>query len=156
MKEKKFIVKSVELALQGVRSNSGGPFGAIIVKNGKIIGAGWNQVTSKNDPTAHAEITAIREACKNINNFQLTDCEIYCSCEPCPMCLGAIYWSRISKVYYACDKNDAARSGFDDDFIYKELEIDHNKRRIKFINLPFDNCDAPFIEWNNKSDKIKY
>src|SRR6187402_191609 len=121
---KEFMLEAIELSFQGQRAGKGGPFGAVVVKDGKIIGRGFNQVTSNNDPTAHAEVVAIRDACKNLNDFQLAGCEIYTSCEPCPMCLGAIYWARPDKVYYANTRQDAADIDFDDSMIYEELEKD--------------------------------
>ena len=117
----KMMNEAVRVALESAQTKNGGPFGAIIVKNGEIVGIGKNSVTTKNDPTAHAEVMAIRDACQNLNTFQLDDCEIYTSCEPCPMCLGAIYWARLRKVYYAATQHDAAQIGFDDNFIYIEL-----------------------------------
>ena len=120
--EQQFIKKVIQLALDNVTGNTGGPFGAVVVKNGEMVGVGQNQVTRLNDPTAHAEIQAIREACQRLNTFQLDDCELYTSCEPCPMCLGAIFWARPKAVYYACTKEDAATIGFDDKFIYEQLE----------------------------------
>ncbi len=119
--DEKFMRHAIELAKRGVDSNFGGPFGAVVVKDNLIVGEGWNCVTSTNDPTAHAEVTAIRKACKHLNTFQLTDCVIYTSCEPCPMCLGAIYWSRPAKLFYGCTHEDAAAIGFDDHFIYDEI-----------------------------------
>jgi len=153
---KKFIKAAIEAALKGMQNNEGGPFGCVIVKDGKIIGTGNNRVTSTNDPTAHAEVTAIREACKNLKTFQLTGCILYTSCEPCPMCLGAIYWARPDKVFYGCTKSDAAHIGFDDDFIYNEIELPIDKRTI-----PFEECYRalalePFKVWEAKDDKIKY
>ena len=131
--EQKFLERAIELSGQGMQDQKGGPFGCVIVKDGKIIGEGCNQVTATNDPTAHAEIVAIRNACKNLNTFQLNDCEIYTSCEPCPMCLGAIYWARPRSVIYANTKNDAAAIGFDDQFIYDEIEKQGEQRKIRFI-----------------------
>ena len=121
--EEKFMQEAIELARNGIQNNEGGPFGAVVVKDGEVIGRGNNCVTSTNDPTAHAEVIAIRDACKNLGTFQLEGCVIYTSCEPCPMCLGAIYWARPAKVYYGCTKKDAADVDFDDAFIYKELEL---------------------------------
>jgi tRNA(Arg) A34 adenosine deaminase TadA len=148
--------KAVELAKQSVVSNQGGPFGAIVVKNGLIVGKGSNQVTSTNDPTAHAEVVAIREACRTLGTFQLDGCEIYTSCEPCPMCLGAIYWARPSKVYFACTKEDAASSGFDDQFIYDEIQIPLPERRIPFVQVGRDSALEAFRLWDQKPDKIEY
>ena len=131
--DEKMMDKAVRIALESAQTKNGGPFGAIIVKNGEIVGIGKNSVTTKNDPTAHAEVMAIRDACQNLNTFQLDDCEIYTSCEPCPMCLGAIYWARLQKIYYAATQHDAAQIGFDDNFIYIELAKEKSERFIKFI-----------------------
>jgi guanine deaminase len=155
MKEQ-FMLRAIELANNGMNSNDGGPFGCVIVKNGEIIGEGNNNVTGSNDPTAHAEIVAIRNACKNLNSFQLDDCEIYTSCEPCPMCLGAIYWARPSKLFYACTRADAANIGFDDDFIYKELNLSMEKRSISMVQILQTKGLEVFKNWMKKIDKIKY
>ena len=155
-REEKFMKEAIALSQNGVRNNEGGPFGCVIVKSDKIIGRGNNRVTSANDPTAHAEVVAIRDACKNLGTFQLEDCEIYSSCEPCPMCLGAIYWARPKMVYYANSREDAADIGFDDSMIYEELGIELVKRKIPIINLGRDEALKVFKEWQNKSDKIKY
>ena len=151
-----FMDKAIKKAIEGVLNNEGGPFGCVIIKEGKIIGSGNNRVTSTNDPTAHAEIIAIREACKNLNSFQLEDCILYSSCEPCPMCLGAIYWARPKKVYYACSKADAAKIGFDDAFIYKELNLENNKRSIPFEQIDRKKALNAFKAWEDKEDKIEY
>ena len=153
---KKYIKAAVEVALKGMQNKEGGPFGCVIVKDGKIIGRGNNKVTSTNDPTAHAEVTAIREACKYLNSFQLTGCVLYTSCEPCPMCLGAFYWARPDKVFYGSTKTDAANIGFDDDFIYKEIALPHGARSI-----PFEQCEReialePFKYWGSLEGKIEY
>jgi tRNA(Arg) A34 adenosine deaminase TadA len=156
-KEKnKFMLEAINMAREGMDTGDGGPFGAVIVKNGKIIGKGNNRVTSSNDPTAHAEIVAIRDACNNLKSFQLEDCEIYTSCEPCPMCLGAIYWARPKAVYYAANKNDAADAGFDDDFIYKEIAIPIADRKIPMIQLLQEKAQLIFTKWKEKTDKIEY
>lgn len=147
---------AIDLSLEGMNNNEGGPFGAIVVKDRKIIGKGNNRVTSTSDPTAHAEIVAIREACKNLGTFQLDDCIIYTSCEPCPMCLGAIYWARPQKVFYANTKQDAAAIGFDDDFIYKELELSLHKRQIPFEQIGREKALKVFKVWYEKPDKIEY
>lgn len=147
---------AIDLSISGMAKNEGGPFGAVVVKNGKIVGRGNNNVTSSNDPTAHAEVTAIRDACKNLNTFQLDGCEIYTSCEPCPMCLGAIYWARPDKVYFACTKNDAADAGFDDDFIYREIDLDFDKRSIVFEQLMRGEAKLAFDKWKEKEDKTAY
>ena len=130
MEGSSFMEKAIQMALRNVITNQGGPFGAIVVKDGKIIGTGRNEVTASNDPTAHAEMQAIRAACQYLNDFQLIDCEIYTSCEPCPMCIGAIYWARPKAVYYACTKEDAAKIGFDDQFIYEQLSLPMDQRNI--------------------------
>jgi len=148
--------RAVELARYAVENNLGGPFGAVVVKNGIIIGEGYNCVTSADDPTAHAEIVAIRNACRLLGGFQLEDCEIYSSCEPCPMCLGAIYWARPSTVYYGTTRHDAATAGFDDSFIYDELEITGEKRKIPAICLYDPDAVNIFGTWIVKEDKINY
>ncbi len=156
MDNKNFMKEAIELSINNVKSGKGGPFGAVVVKDGKIIARGANSVTSSNDPTAHAEVNAIREACKVLNTFQLDDCEIYTSCEPCPMCLGAIYWARPSKVYYANTKVDAAEINFDDDFIYKEIAKPLGERNLQFIQMSREEALVAFKEWTNKNDKIEY
>ena len=148
--------KAIQLALSNVSENYGGPFGAVVVKDGEIIGRGSNCVTQTNDPTAHAEIVAIREAAKNIGSFSLEGCEIYASCEPCPMCLGAIYWSRIDKLYYAATKEDAAKAGFDDSVIYKEIDLPKDKRSIPSIQLMREDAVKVFDDWNKSSNKTPY
>ncbi len=156
MANEKFMKAAVELALFGINSNAGGPFGCVVVKDGNIIGKGYNKVTSTNDPTAHAEVTAIREACNHLNSFQLEGCEIYTTCEPCPMCLGAIYWARPDKVYYGANQKDAAAIGFDDAFIYEEIPIAYDKRSIPFEQLGDEFTLEPFKAWNKKEDKTEY
>ncbi|MES2588133.1 MAG: nucleoside deaminase [Bacteroidota bacterium] len=151
-----FMREAIRLSLENMRSGKGGPFGAVIVKDGKIIARGFNQVTSSNDPTAHAEVVAIREACKELGTFQLDGCEIYTSCEPCPMCLGAIYWARPEKMYYANTKVDAANIGFDDQFIYEEIELPLSDRKLKCEHLLNDEALVVFKEWSEKQDKIEY
>jgi len=146
---------AIDLAEENIK-NGGGPFGAIIVKDGKIVGKGVNTVTSNNDPTAHAEINAIRNACKNLNSFQLNDCEIYSSCEPCPMCLGAIYWARPKELYFAASKSDAANAGFDDSFIYDEMNKNYNERKIKTIKIEHENKLSPFKQWIASESKTEY
>ena len=148
--------EAIALARNGIRSNEGGPFGAVIVKDGKVIGRGNNRVTSDNDPTAHAEVMAIRDACNNLNTFQLEGCEIYTTCEPCPMCLGAIYWARPARVYYGCSKQDAADIDFDDEFIYKELELPLDQRKVPFKQLKREEAITLFSEWEGKEDKEPY
>jgi len=139
MDDKYFIKEAINLALENVKSGNGGPFGAIVVKNGKIIATGTNSVTSENDPTAHAEVTAIRNACKELKTYQLEDCVIYSSCEPCPMCLGAIYWARPLKLVFASTKDDAALAGFDDSYIYDEIALTPDKRHLKTIQIDSKN-----------------
>src|SRR6202451_1105383 len=134
MKEK-FMRKAIGLSLSKMRGNHGGPFGAVIVRNGKIVGRGWNRVTSMDDPTAHAEVLAIRDACKKLKTFQLNDCELYTSCEPCPMCLAAVYWARMKKIYYANTRKDAAKIAFDDECIYREMAAPISRRKIPMKQL---------------------
>ena len=148
--------KAVELSLENMRAGKGGPFGAIIVRQGKIVGTGANHVTSDNDPTAHAEVVAIRDACKNLGTFQLDDCEIYTSCEPCPMCLAAIYWARPKALYYANTRKDAADIGFDDDFLYEELKKNLGERSLPIHQLDKSNALKVFDERKRKTDKIEY
>jgi len=152
----KFMRRAIALAQNGIDSNLGGPFGAIVVRDGEIIGEGWNQVTSTNDPTAHAEIVAIRNACARLGSFQLDDCVIYTSCEPCPMCLGAIYWARPARVYFAATREDAAKIGFDDQFIYEEIEKNFEHRQMKLANFLRDEALVVFRNWANKPDKTEY
>lgn len=156
MDHEKYMGEAVKAALKGMNANEGGPFGCIVVKDGEIVGRGNNKVTSSNDPTAHAEIIAIREACKNMGTFQLEDCIIYTSCEPCPMCLGAIYWARPKKVYFACNQQDAADIGFDDAFIYKEIALSYHERNIPFEQCARDYALEAFKLWQEKEDKIEY
>ncbi|MBR1626168.1 MAG: nucleoside deaminase [Bacteroidales bacterium] len=151
-----FLIRAINLAKENVNSGKGGPFGAVIVKDGEIIAEGTNTVTSALDPTAHAEINAIRNACKVLNDFDLSGCEIYTSCEPCPMCLSAVYWARIDKIYYAADQYDAAFGGFDDSFIYKEISLDRDKRSIASEQFLKEMGREPFNMWINKQDKIEY
>lgn len=155
-KDKEFIKRAITLSEEGMNNGAGGPFGALVVKDGEIIAEGYNQVTSANDPTAHAEVVAIREACKKLNTFQLADCVIYTSCEPCPMCLGAIYWARPKAVFYGCTKEDAAEIGFDDHFIYDEIDSGIENRSIRFINLERDAGKAVFEKWKVKEGRIDY
>ena len=151
----KFMSRAIELSMESV-NNGTGPFGAVIVKNEKIIAEGSNKVTSTNDPTAHGEIVAIREACKQLNNFSLSGCELYSSCEPCPLCLSAIYWARINKIYYANTREDAKNIDFDDSLIYTEINKDRNSRKIKMIQMHREEALEAFKIWKNKEDKIKY
>ena len=156
MDKNKYMQLAIDLAKDNVKKGFGGPFGAVIVKNGEVIAQAANSVTSTNDPTAHAEVNAIRQACKKLNTFNLSGCEIYASCEPCPMCLSAIYWARIDKVYVAATKKDAADAGFDDEFIYKELDLPETKRQLRTSELLMEEGQKPFIEWKQKADKITY
>ncbi len=148
--------EAIRLAEEGMQGGQGGPFGCVIVRGGGIIGRGQNRVTSTNDPTAHAEVTAIREACTRLQAFQLTDCELYTSCEPCPMCLSAIYWARIPTVFYANTRQDAAEIGFDDDFIYQQVPLAPEKRTIRMTSLLRAEALATFKGWATKADKIRY
>ncbi|MEG1555308.1 MAG: nucleoside deaminase [Bacteroidales bacterium] len=156
MYNKKFMEEAIALSRLCLETGQGGPFGAIVVKDGKVVGRGHNMVTALHDPTAHAEVMAIRDACKNLNTFQLEGCEIYTSCEPCPMCLGAIYWARPSKFYFAANKHDAANAGFDDSFIYKELEIPYRNRKIPAEQYEQSEANRVFQEWISFEKKIKY
>ena len=151
-----FMKMAIELSRSGMENGKGGPFGCVIVKDGKVIGKGSNSVLLTNDPTAHAEMVAIREACQNLGHFQLDGCDLYTSCEPCPMCLGAIYWSRPSRVFFANTKTDAAEIGFDDDFIYKELEIPKENRKIPFEHISQPDAIKVFKEWLSKENKELY
>ena len=147
---------AIRLSISKMREGCGGPFGAVIVKGGKIVGRGWNQVTSTNDPTAHAEVVAIRDACERLKTFQLDGCDLYTSCEPCPMCLSAIYWSRLRKVYYGNTRKDAAKIAFDDDFIYEQVALPIHKRTLVMTELLRDEALAAFKEWAAKTDKVRY
>ena len=155
-REEKFMIEAIKMSQKGVHENEGGPFGCIVVKGDKIVGRGNNKVTSTNDPTAHAEVVAIRDACKNIGAFQLDDCEIYTSCEPCPMCLGAIYWARPKVIYYANTRGDAAAIGFDDSMIYEEMSKSYADRKIPIIAISRDEALQVFKEWKEKADKKLY
>lgn len=154
--QKDFMREAIRLSLENVNSGNGGPFGAVIVKNGNIIARGVNAVTSTNDPTAHAEVVAIRNACKKLGSFQLNGCEIYCSCEPCPMCLGAIYWARPDKIYYANTKQDASNINFDDQFIYSELDVSIAERKLPTIQLLRNEAQTAFTQWQESTEKVKY
>lgn len=150
-----FMRKAIELSLKNIE-NGGGPFGAVIVKDGEIIATGVNRVTASCDPTAHAEVSAIREAAKKLGTFNLSGCEIYTSCEPCPMCLGAIYWARLDKMYYANTKTDAKNIGFDDSFIYDELELKPADRKLPSETLLHNEAIKAFETWASKEDKVEY
>lgn len=154
--DKKFMREAIKMSISGMLNNDGGPFGAVVVKNGKIVGRGNNKVTSTNDPTAHAEIVAIRDACKHLDSFQLDDCILYTSCEPCPMCLGAIYWARPKKIFYACTRHDAASINFDDAFIYEEIQAPIENRKIETVQMLQEEALEAFVKWKEKQDKIKY
>ncbi len=148
--------RAIALSLEMMRSGKGGPFGAVVVKDGAIVGEGYNQVTATNDPTAHAEVVAIRRACQALETFDLTGAEIYTSCEPCPMCLAAIYWARIGKIYYANDRSDAAAAGFRDDYLYDELPLPLDQRAVPIMPLLRAEGKAAFDEWMLKPDKVQY
>jgi guanine deaminase len=153
----KLMRRAIELAREGMDSGSGGPFGCVIAKDGQIVGEGLNKVTSTNDPTAHAEVVAIRDACAKLGMFQLDGCVVYTSCEPCPMCLGAIYWARPERIYMACNRDDAAEAGFDDAFIYNELcSTDFEQRKVPILSLMRDEGRAVFQSWIEKTDKTEY
>ena len=154
--KKQFMREAIRLSIDMMRCGKGGPFGAVVVKGNKIVGRGCNEVTSANDPTAHAEIVAVRQACRRLKTFQLTGCDLYTSCEPCPMCLSAIYWARIRNVFYANTRKDAAQIAFDDDFIYREVALPIRKRKLVMKQLLRDEALAAFVEWQGKSDKIPY
>jgi tRNA(Arg) A34 adenosine deaminase TadA len=155
-RDARFLEIAIELSRKGMKSGQGGPFGCIIVKGEEIIGEGSNRVTSSNDPTAHAEVVAIRMACQKLNSYQLTDCEIFTSCEPCPMCLGAIYWARPKRVVYANTKQEAAAIDFDDNFIYDEIGTDLALRKIPFIHYPHPKAKEVFEEWKHMEGKKLY
>lgn len=150
------MLRAIELSRKNMQAGAGGPFGAVIVKDDKIIGEGWNKVTSTNDPTAHAEVVAIRNACESAKNFSLEGAEIYTSCEPCPMCLAAIYWARIDKIFYANTRKDAANIEFDDDFLYQEIPKEIAQRKVPMIQCAHDEALAVFKEWQAKVDRIQY
>ncbi len=151
-----FMLRAIALSRDMMRAGRGGPFGAVVVKDGHIVAEGYNQVTSANDPTAHAEIVAIRETCRLLNTFSLKGCDIYASCEPCPMCLSAIYWARLDQIYYANSREDAARIGFDDEHLYAEVGRAVEQRQVPMVRLLGDEALAAFQEWEEKPDKIPY
>jgi guanine deaminase len=151
-----FMQRAIELSLENVRSGVGGPFAALVVRDGAVVATGTNQVTTAKDPTAHAEVVAIRGACQALHNFQLSDCELYTTCEPCPMCMGAIYWARLSRVYYANTRDDAARIGFDDSFIYDQLAIPLGERKIPMIPLMREEALDAFRAWESSQTKVRY
>ncbi len=156
MTHENYMREAIQLSIQMMEANHGGPFGAVIIKEGQIIGRGFNQVTTSNDPTAHAEVTAIRDACRNLNNFSLNGCDLYTSCEPCPMCLAAIYWARIDRIYYANTHLDAAAIDFDDAFLYTEIAKPIYQRTIPMVQLLRDEALTAFHKWREKHDKIPY
>lgn len=151
-----FMQEAINLSIQKMEANEGGPFGAVIVRNGEIVGRGWNRVTSTNDPTAHAEVVAIRNACDALGSYDLSDCEIYTSCEPCPMCLSAIYWARLRHIYFGNSRHDAADIGFDDAFIYDEIPQDPRLRQIPSTELMGEQAAEAFKRWQEKEDKLRY
>jgi len=151
-----FMREAIRISIQKMRNNRGGPFGAVVARRGKIVGRGWNCVTSAHDPTAHAEMMAIRQACRRLRTFQLEDCDIYTSCEPCPMCLAAIYWARLKRVFYANTRKDAASIRFDDDFIYREIQQPVSRRKIPMKQFLRDEAIEAFAEWKRKADKTLY
>jgi guanine deaminase len=150
------IREAIQLARQSVQENLGGPFGAIILKAGAVVGRGWNQVTTANDPTAHAEVVAIREACRALNTFHLEGCSIYASCEPCPMCLAAIFWARIDRIFFSATRHDAAQAGFDDELFYIELNRPLDQRQVKAVQLCREEALQVFHEWREKPNKVPY
>jgi guanine deaminase len=154
--DRNFLQQAIELAKQGIKDGMGGPFGCIIVKDGEVVGRGCNQVTSSNDPTAHAEVVAIRDACHRLADYQLKDCDVYTSCEPCPMCLGALYWARPRRVIYASTRDEAADAGFDDAFIYIEINVPPRERKIPFHHEPLDEAAAVFRSWKTMGNKKLY
>ena len=151
-----FMRRAVRLSAERMRGGAGGPFGAVIVQDGKIIAEGWNRVTSTNDPTAHAEVSAIRDACRALGTFSLKGCDIYTSCEPCPMCLAAMYWARLDRIFFANSREDAAAIGFDDALIYGEVSKPVENRMIPTIKLALPEAEAVFAEWQAKPDKVPY
>jgi len=152
----RFMREAIRLSIQKMRRGEGGPFGAVVVRDGKVVGRGWNKVTSANDPTAHAEVVAIREACRRLKTFQLSDCDLYTSCEPCPMCLSAIYWSRLRNVFYGNTRKDAARIDFDDDFLYREVALPIRRRKLPMRQVLRQEALVAFAEWRRKPDKTAY
>jgi guanine deaminase len=156
LSEERFMRQAIALSLRMMRQGAGGPFGALVVRGNRIVGRGWNQVTSTNDPTAHAEIVAIRAASRRLKRFQLEDCDLYTSCEPCPMCLSAIYWARLRRVFYGNTRRDAARVAFDDDFIYREVALPIRRRKLQMRQLLRKEALTAFVEWKDKPDKVRY
>lgn len=156
MYDKKYMEEAIRLAVKNVENGTGGPFGAVVVKDGGIVASCGNSVTPDNDPTAHAEVNAIRKACRVLGTHQLKGCEVYASCEPCPMCLGAIYWARPDRVYYACTKEDAAEAGFDDSFIYREIAMPEKERMIPFLNEREQSSGEEFRLWKENVQRVEY
>lgn len=156
MDHRTLLEKAVELSHEGIRRNAGGPFGALVARDGEIVAEGWNCVTSIADPTAHAEIVAIRAACKSLGHHDLSGCVLYSSCEPCPMCLAASYWSRVDRIYYANTREDAARIGFDDQFFYEELARDSDDRSVACVHVPLDSAFAPMQAWLENDERSPY
>ena len=153
---KAFMREAIRISIDKMRRNEGGPFGAVIAQNGRIIARGWNRVPSTNDPTAHAEVVAIRLACRRLKTFHLSDCDLYTSCEPCPMCLAAAYWARVRRIYYANTCKDATDAGFKDDLIYQELRRPIPRRKLMMRQMMRKEALAAFAEWRNKADKVEY
>lgn len=151
-----YMKRAIELSREHMENGDGGPFGAIVVMEGRIVGEGWNCVTSTQDPTAHAEVMAIRHACRTLGNFELRGAYLFTSCEPCPMCLSAAYWARVDRIFFAATREDAARHQFDDDFIYREIPLPREKRQIPMAQIGRDDAYEVFKAWDRKSDKIRY
>lgn len=151
-----FMRAAIDLSVRKMRRGAGGPFGAVVIRRGEVIARGWNRVTSSNDPTAHAEIVAIRSACRRLETFHLGECDLYTSCEPCPMCLSAIYWAHVRRVYYGATRRDAAAIDFDDDFIYREIARPIGRRRVRMKQLMRAEALEAFDEWKRKEDKVPY
>jgi len=151
-----FLRRAIQLAADNVRQGRGGPFGAVVARNGDVVAEGANCVTNCNDPTAHAEVVAIRDACRKLSSYDLRGCVIYASCEPCPMCLAAIYWARLDALYYAATRHDAARAGFDDSFLYEQIPLPDAQRSLPVVNLPANGAQQPFEAWRESGSKILY
>jgi len=151
-----FILEAIRLSVEKMREGRGGPFGAVIVKDDQILSRGWNEVATTNDPTAHAEIVAIREACRKLGTFRLDGCELYASCEPCPMCLSAVYWARIGRLFFAATRQDAAAAGFDDELLYREIPLAIEQRQLATRQLLREQALPAFVEWQAKADKVPY
>ena len=156
MQHEQWIREAVELGRRGMQESGGGPFGAVVVCEGQIVGRGWNQVTSTLDPTAHAEVTAIRDACRTLQRFELRGCDLYTSCEPCPMCLAAIYWARLDRIFYGCTRTDAAKAGFDDEFIYQQIPLETSARALPMAQVGRETALQLFHHWAENPDKIRY